>query len=269
MSKIDLTTAFGGTSTKKYLFATTLGIALVLLAVGFIQSYGHAQAGSPDQVALTSTPAGESSTASTGTKSLYFKKGLVFKRTLAEPENQSIRTSALTDGYKALAVIPANVVAPPVSVRLPQFPNNSTLGNYRALSTLGTQQYYSNLNVQQYFRDLNTQTQMNNLNNQQWLFQQQINTMNTQRYLNNMNTWENSTVLNAQQYLNTLNTQQYMNNFNNQRYLSNWNTFSNSTFTQPTFRQPTFTQPTFRQPTFIQPMPSIPRMPSIPSFRFP
>jgi hypothetical protein len=261
MRKIHLANAAGGISNKRqYLFGAIIGIALLLLVGGFIQRSGHVLAGSPETILQTSTPTSETATTSVGAKPLYFKKSLVFKRTLAESEYPSIRTSELTDGYKAISNIPPYVMAPQGSVRMPQFPDSSALGNYQALSTLGTQQYYSNLNVQQYLNNLSNQQWLNSLNNTQRLNQQVINNLNTQTYLNNMTNWQNTTVLNAQQYLNTLNTQQYMNNMNNQQYLNNWNTFSNPTFSQPTFSQP--------MPS-IPRMPSIPVMPSIPSFNFP
>jgi hypothetical protein len=113
---------------------------------------------------------------------VYYKKALVFKRTLAETDYSSIRSSALSTGYMALSVIPHSVVIPQVTVRMPQFPNSAALSNYQALSTLGTQQYYSNQNVQQYINNLSTQQYLNNFNN-----------LNNQQYLNNFNTFSNPT----------------------------------------------------------------------------
>jgi hypothetical protein len=184
----------------------------------------------------------------------YHKKVSLYKRVVAPADLDSIRSSALSPGYQALAAIPPAVVAPPVSIRWPQYLHPAAMSNYQALSTLGTQQYYSNLNVQQlltslsnqrYLLELNNQIAFNNLANQQYL-NQYNNTLNFNAYVNNFN---------------NLNNQQYLNNFNNtltfQSYLNNFNNLNNqflnpsTTFTNPNYFQP----PTFnyQPPTFIQP----------------
>jgi hypothetical protein len=160
----------------------------------------------------------------------YHKKALVFKRILAQTELTSIRTSALTDGYQALSAIPSVVVAPPVSVRSPQFLDTSALSNYQALSVLGTQQYYSNMNVQQLLNQMGAQQYFYDMSSQAYL-----NNMNNQQYLQNFNSYlYNQTYLNTQ---NTFNNQQYLNNYNNylnnQTFTNNWNTFTSPTFNPP------------------------------------
>ena len=252
-------------SHRIYSMAAVIGLALILLVGGVILKSRQPLAVSLNHISKTSTPTGLAPAIPASTKPLYFKKELAFKRTMPESEYPSIRSSALTEGYKALSAISPEVVAPPVSVRDPQFPNASAFNNYQALSTLGTQQYYSNLNVQQYLRDLSIQQNFNSLTNQQRLNQQWVNNMNTQTYLNNINTWENTTVLNAQTYLNNLQTQQTWNTFNNQQYLNNWNTFSNPSYFQPITPNQPITP--IRPMTPIQPMPQIYIPP--PSYHFP
>lgn len=249
MQKDILPKAPGVTSTRRnYLIVAGLGVAFIVLIVGFLQKSGHLSLSRPDPVSPTSVPAQIATSIPAAAKPQYFKKALVYKRTLADSEQSSVRASAMTAGYKALAAIPPAVMEPQASIRVPSFPDSSAMSNYQALSTLGTQQYYSNINVQQYLNSFSSQRYVQDLTNRQF-----INNLNTQTYLSNMRTWQNTTVFNAQQYLNTLNTRQYWNNFNNQQYLNNWNTFSSPTFTQPRYTQPIY----------------IPPMPSFPSFNFP
>jgi hypothetical protein len=247
-----------GAGKFRYLTAAMLGIALILLTGGFIRKTDYHPASLQNSTSPTPAPSLTVSSDQTSAKPQYHKKMLVYKRPLADAENLSIRTSTLSDGYKALSAIPPYVVNPQLSVRVPQFPDSSALNNYQALSTLGTQQYYSNLNVQQYlnnlsvqqnWRDLTNQVYWNNLANQAYV--NNIN-LNSQQYLNNFNNLNSQQFLNNfnnnlyyQQYsnnFNSLNTQQYLNNFNNnfnnQQYLNNYNTFTNPTFSNPTFYQP-------------------------------
>lgn len=261
MKTEDLTAALRGASNnRKVLFAAVIGIALLLLTGGFIQYASRLPAGLPDQVSPTPTASLAASAGPVTPKPVYHKKELVFKRTLAEGQSSAVRTSALSDGYKALSVIPPAAVAPQGSFRLPQFPDSSILKSYQTLSTLGTQQYFSNINVQQFLTSLSTQQYLNNLNT--WennlVAQQRINSLNTQAYLNNLNTWMNN--LSTQQFLNNFNNQQYLNNFNsynNFNSFNNFNSYNNfNSFTNPTFIQP--------RPIYIPPPVYIPP----PTFNF-
>ena len=124
---------------------------LILLTGGFTLQPGHTAA---DLHRQASTPTLTVPRQAVSSEPLYYKKELVFKRILAESEAASIRTSAQTDGYKALMSIPLPVEMPQLSIRAPQFPDTSELNNYQALSTLGTTQFYDNLNVRSYLSNL-------------------------------------------------------------------------------------------------------------------
>jgi len=258
-----------GLISRKFPFAAFIGLMLILLTGGFTLQPGHEAAGLHRQA---SAPTATVSSQGVSSEPRYYKKELVFKRLVAEADSASIRTSAQTDGYKALMSIPLPVVMPQFSVRMPQFPNTSALNNYQALSTLGTAQFYNNLNVQQYLssmenqqflNDLSAQQRMNNLANQQDLnnYQQYLNDLSTQQNLNNLNNQQY--LNNYQQSLNDLSAQQFLNNLDTQQYLNNFNTYTSPTFNQPSFTQPSFTQPSFTQPSFTQPMPQIYTPPTI------
>ncbi len=247
---------------RKYPLAVFTGLVLILLTGAFtlqpaVKAAGlHLQAATPTATVSGQAVSGEP---------LYYKKVLVFKRVLAESEASSIRTSAQTDGYKALENIPQPVVMPQLSIRTPQFPDTTVLNNYQALSTLGTQQFYENQKVQQYLSELSNQQAMNSLNNQQFLdnyqqnlsnltAQQTLNNLSNQQYLNNFQ--QNMNNLSAQQFLNTMNNQQYINNFNNQQYLNNFNNY-----TSPIYNPPSFTQPMYNPPPIYNPPPSFNNFP--------
>ena len=213
----------------KYIYGMIIGIALIVLTGGFVLLDSNAQASLPEQVSPTPTSMNTVSLDPDPARPLYHKKALVFKRTMNETEFSAIRTSELSPGYMALSSIPVSYVAPPVSIRMPQFLNSSTLSNYQALSTLGTQQYYNNLGVQQYLSSLSNQQYTDHLMNEIYW-----NNVDTQQYLNNFNLSNQQFMLdynfnNSMQFLNNYNNnlsnQQYLNNFTN-----NFNTFSNPTY---------------------------------------
>jgi hypothetical protein len=211
MKTEDLAKASGVASSKrKYLSIAIIGIALAVLTGCLVQKYDN-------NLVNLSNPASQVSASSltvsknpTAIKPLFYKKQLVFKRTLAKTEDSSIRTSAKSDGYKALSVIPPTAIIPQITIRSPQFPNSSALRNYQTLSILGSQQYYNNsmnnLKNQQFLNQSNQY--MDDLNNRQlW------NNLNTQLYLNNFN--QNMQNEQNRLFSNNLNNQQYLNNFNN------------------------------------------------------
>jgi hypothetical protein len=220
----------------KFFYGLLIGIALIVLTGGFVVLDSHAQASLPEQVSPTPTSLETVSSDPDPARPLYHKKALVFKRTMDETEFASIRTSELSPGYMALSSIPLSVVAPQVSIRMPQFLNSSTLSNYQALSTLGTQQYYNNLGVQQYLTGLSNQQYTDHVMNEIYW-----NNVDTQQYLNNFNLSNQQFTMdynfnNSMQFLNnynnTLSNQQHLNNFNN-----NFNTFSNPTYNFQPMRQ--------------------------------
>jgi len=239
----------GWTSKKgKVLSAFIIGITLLFLTAGFAFNISPLKAS--HTVSMTPAPTQPAAASQEAARPQYFKKALVFKRTVAESEIHSIRASALADGYKALSALPQFVVVPPGSYRAPQFPNQTILNNFQALSTMGTQQVYSNQNVQQFLTSLNTQQYLGNMAAWQsnLTYQQAMNNLNTQQYLGNMAAWQSN--LNYQQVLNNFNNQQYINNFNsmNTQQYNNFNNFN--TYTVPSYNFQPMPQFTMPQPSY-------------------
>jgi hypothetical protein len=251
-----LTRLFGDASSRsKYFVPALIGsVAIVAVAGAFLLTNRHLPVNAQNPVSQIAPTAATDPAKPAAAKPQYHKKEVVFKRTVAQADQASIRTSAQYDGYKALSTIPPALVARQESVRMPQFLNSTALANYQALSTLGTQQYYSNQNVQQlftsmknqqYLMDQNNRLATNNLNNQQYL-NQYNSYLNNQTYLNNLNTYNNQQYLNN--FNNNLNFQNYLNNYNN-----NLNSYTNPSFTQPNFSSPSFNQPSYTPPSLPQP----------------
>jgi hypothetical protein len=234
---------------RKYLVAACVGLVLILLTAGFTRQPAVKAAGLHLQAATpTATVSGQAGSG----EPLYYKKVLVFKRVLAESEAGTIRTSAQTDGYKALENLPLPVVMPQLSIRTPQFPDTTVLNNYQALSTLGTEQFYENQNVQQYLSELSNQQA---LNNQQFLDNYQQNLNNLTNQINN-NALSNQQYLNNfQQNMNNLSAQQFLNTMSNQQYLNNFNNYTSPVYNPPSFTQPSFTQPMYNPPPIYNPPP--------------